>query len=275
LIGASCGAGSVNFNAIFRKGSFMAMLQSHLPGLGLALAFLAGALSLSSVSAQDQTDEIIAARLAEFLRSSRTVISQYQDLINDPTKADKGLTGERVLAETTAIYQTQMGEDPLATDPNSREGRLLRAQMEAIKDVMAENQGTINAANIGFKGFIPATFARLVNEKFQEKVGAEARIKVTAPEELVRNRKARPDDWEKAVLTDKFARPDWPKGEAFREAVAVDGRAAFRMIVPEYYRTSCLTCHGVPKGEMDITGYPKEGGKEGDLGAAISVTLFQ
>lgn len=253
----------------------MAVQRTHLRWLGLALAFLAGTLSLSSLSAQDQSDQIVAARLAEFLRSGRTVISQYQELINDPTKGDKGLTGERVLAEASAIYQKQTGEDPLTTDPNSKEGRLLRAQMEAIKDVMAENQGTINAPNIGFKGFIPAIFARLVNEKFQEKVGAEALIKVTAPEELIRNRKARPDDWEKAVLTDKFAKPDWPKGEAFSEAASVDGRAAFRMIVPEYYRASCLTCHGVPKGEMDITGYPKEGGKEGDLGAAISVTLFQ
>jgi hypothetical protein len=253
----------------------MAARKSLLRRFACALAFLAGVLSLSSVSAEDQGDQIVAARLAEFLRSGRTVISQYQELINDPSKGDKGLTGERVLAEASAIYQKQTGEDPLATDPNGKEGRLLRAQMEAIKDVMAENQGTINAPSIGFKGFIPAIFARLVNEKFQEKVGAEARIKVTAPEELVRNRKARPDDWEKAVLNDKFAKPDWPTGEAFSEAVSVDGRAAFRMIVPEYYRTSCLSCHGVPKGEMDITGYPKEGGKEGDLGAAISVTLFQ
>jgi len=25
---------------------------------------------------------------------------------------------------------------------------------------------------------------------------------------------------------------------------------------------------------MDLTGYPKEGGKAGDLGAAISITLY-
>jgi hypothetical protein len=100
-------------------------------------------------------------------------------------------------------------------------------------------------------------------------------MKVTAPEELVRNRKALPDDWEKTVLADKFAKPDWPKGQAFSEPATVDGRPAYRFIVPEYYKASCLSCHGTPKGETDITGYPKEGGKEGDLGAAISVTLFQ
>jgi hypothetical protein len=251
--------------------------HSHSRGFALALVLtiLAGALCLSRVSAEEQSDQVVAARLAEFLRSARTVISQYQELINDPAKSDKGLTGERVLAEATVIYQKQTGEDPAAVDPASKEGKLLRAQMEAIKDVMAENQSAINAPNVGFKGFIPAIFARLVNEKFQEKAEGRALIKVTAPEDLVRNRKARPDEWEKAVLADKFAKPDWPKGQGFSETTSAGGRAAFRLIVPEYYKASCLACHGSPKGDMDITGYPKEGGKEGDLGAAISVTLFQ
>ena len=47
-----------------------------------------------------------------------------------------------------------------------------------------------------------------------------------------------------------------------------------RTAVPEYYAASCLSCHGGPKGEIDITGYPKEGGKEGELGGIISITLY-
>ncbi len=31
----------------------------------------------------------------------------------------------------------------------------------------------------------------------------------------------------------------------------------------------------LPKGEIDVTGYPKEGGKAGDLGGAISIVLFK
>jgi Protein of unknown function (DUF3365) len=45
-------------------------------------------------------------------------------------------------------------------------------------------------------------------------------------------------------------------------------------MVPEYYGASCLTCHGSPKGAVDITGYPKEGGKENDLGGVISLVLY-
>jgi len=45
--------------------------------------------------------------------------------------------------------------------------------------------------------------------------------------------------------------------------------------VPEYYGASCLSCHGGPKGEFDVTGYPKDGAKEGDLGGVISITLYR
>ena len=135
--------------------------------------------------------------------------------------------------------------------------------MDAIKEVVDENQQTINAPGVGFKGFIPAVFARLVNEKFDASVGEEAMIKVTAPEDLIRNRKARPDAWESAVITDKFSSPDWKKGDPFSEIAPVDDRSAFRLLVPEYYAASCLACHGEPAGEIDITGYPKEGGQGG------------
>ena len=51
--------------------------------------------------------------------------------------------------------------------------------------------------------------------------------------------------------------------------------ASFRVMAPEYYAASCLSCHGSPKGETDITGYPKEGGAENDLGGVISIALYR
>jgi hypothetical protein len=44
-------------------------------------------------------------------------------------------------------------------------------------------------------------------------------------------------------------------------------------VLPLFYTKACLSCHGKPKGELDISGYEKEGFKEGDLGGAISVIL--
>jgi hypothetical protein len=151
----------------------------------------------------------------------------------------------------------------------------MHAQMDAIVEATDANQATINAKGVGFKAFIPAVFARLVNESFESHARNEAQIKVTAPEQLVRNRKSRPDEWETEVIRGKLLRENWPRGQAYAAEVDTKGQMAYRMMMPEYYASSCLSCHGSPKGETDVTGYPKEGGKEGDLGAVISVTLFK
>jgi Protein of unknown function (DUF3365) len=220
-------------------------------------------------------EEEIALQLADLLRAARAVISTKQGLINDPSIGDKGLTSDVVLDETIARFKENTGMDPTAVDRDSRIGRLFAAQMAAIKEVMDEAQVSINQPGVGFKGFVPAIFARMVNERFEDKVGDQAAIKVTAPAVLVRNRMALPDEWESEHIESKLLSPDWPDGKVFATAAQSDGRDAFRVLVPEYYTAGCLTCHGEPKGEIDITGYPKEGGKLGDLGGVISITLFR
>jgi cytochrome c553 len=232
-------------------------------------------LSAAPLLAGADDDAAIAKSLADMLRASRQVISSNQTRINDPNLGDKGLSGQVVLQQAVEVYKKATGTDPASIDPASRLGRLLRAQMDAIVEATDANQATINAKGVGFKAFIPAVFARLVNEAFESRAKDEAQIKVTAPEQLVRNRKSRPDEWEGDVIRSKLLQADWPRGQAFAADATTKGRSAYRMMMPEYYANSCLSCHGSPKGETDITGYPKEGGKEGDLGAVISVTLFK
>jgi hypothetical protein len=241
------------------------------------LAALAVFLALPHVAAAQgavsEENIRIARSLATMLQSARAVISAEQDLINDPEGGDKGLTGEVVLERAVANYREATGSDPAEADPASYEGRLLRAQMDAVVAVVDAHQSTINADGVGFKGFIPATFARLVNEEFGRRVGDEAAIKVTAPPDLVRNRQARPDDWEIAAIADYLLSADWPRGQLHSGIDDGGGAPRARVMVPEYYAASCLSCHGGPKGEVDITGYPKEGAREGDLGGVISIRL--
>jgi hypothetical protein len=219
-------------------------------------------------------DPMIAESLAEMLRDARTVVSNNQDLINNPNIGDKGLTGKVVLDKAVQLYKAHIGVDPATIDPHSRHGRLLRAMMDSIVEVTDANQETINVKGMGFKGLIPAVFGRLVCEAFARNADGEAEIKITAPPGFVRNRKARPDSWEESIMKTKLLAPDWPRGTPYTAMAEAKGRPAYRVMVPEYYSASCLTCHGGPKGEMDITGYPKEGGKAGDLGAAMSITLY-
>ncbi|MBK8907484.1 MAG: DUF3365 domain-containing protein [Rhodospirillales bacterium] len=240
---------------------------------GLALLLSFGA--IADDAAGSAADQEIAADLAELYRAARTVISNNQSRINDPAIGDKGLSGEKVLADTVAIFSERHGWDPRDIDGETRRGALLQAQMDAIVQVMDEHQDTINQKGIGFKGFIPAVFGRLVNERFNSLAANDAAMKSTAPRYLVRNRKALPDAWEEQIINDKLASADWPVGKTFAAVADIGGRDAVRVLVPEYYSQSCLACHGEPKGEMDVTGYPKEGAHEGDLGGVLSVTLYR
>jgi Protein of unknown function (DUF3365) len=243
--------------------------------LAMLTLCVAGVLPCAAVNAAPAEDDMaIAQNLAEMLRDARTVISDQQDLINDPELGDKRLTGDAVLEQIVARYTKATGADPKKVAAASRQGRLLRAMMAAIAEVVDDNQPTINEHGTGFKGFIPAVFARLVAESFVRLAKGEAEIKVTAPPELVRNRKARPDRWETEIIDKRLLDPAWPRGQPFSAKVETKGLPAFRVMVPEYYVESCLACHGSPTGEMDITGYPKEGGKLDDLGAVISITLY-
>ena len=239
----------------------------------LALTIDLASINPAGATAPPDDDAAIAQSLAQMLRAGRSVVSANQTLINNPEIGDKGLSGAVVLAKTLAAYKTATGTDATTIDPASREGRLLHDEMDAIIEVTDANQATINAKGVSFKGFIPAVFGRLVGEAFARRANGDASIKVTAPADLVRNRKALPDAWESQIISQKFLSPAWPSGQPFGADVAQSGTTTYRMMFPEYYAASCLSCHGEPKGSLDITGYPREGAKEHDLGGVISITL--
>ena len=220
------------------------------------------------------TDEEIAKDMATLFRSARAVITKNQAHINDPAVGDKGLTPDAVLAATKENYKAAAGHD-LTIEAGTREGEFMQAELDAIAAVMKEAQPLINEQGKGFKGFIPAVFAGQVAQKTSEALKGKAEIKLTAPKEYVRNRANKPDDWEGNVIESKFKSTGWTKDQGFSETTQKDGKSAFRFILPEYYAEGCLACHGEPKGELDITGGAKEGAKLGDLGGAISVTLYQ
>jgi hypothetical protein len=256
-----------------------ALSSSHILNASLA-AFLSIATAMllaANVPALSETedDSSIAKSLATMLRAGRTVISRNQEKINDPTLADKGLDGKTVLGLAVNLYRDSTGSDPLSIDPNSRHGKLLRMEMDSIVEVLDVHQQTINRLNVGFKGFIPAVFGRMVSESFGRRAIGLADMKITAPHNVLRNSKAAPDEWENTVITDKLMSASWPKDQIFWEISQRDGKVAYRTAMPEYYGPTCLSCHGSPAGDIDITGYQKEGANVGDLGGVISITLYR
>lgn len=213
----------------------------------------------------------LSDELTTLYMSARQVISDNQAHINNPDLGDKGLSADTVVSKTLANYHKAVGT---ALD-TSKLSKAQQAMLDAVSQVMDKNQDLINEQGSGFKGFLPAVFGRQVATSFTKNMNKAMEIKLTAPKEYVRNRANRPDKWEHNIIETLFKQADYPTGKAYYEEGEVGGKKAFRFILPEYYGASCLSCHGTPKGERDITGGLKEGGVLNELGGAISLTIYQ
>jgi Protein of unknown function (DUF3365) len=242
------------------------MLKFHKRIIALAALALSFVAAVPSQAANDQS---LAVDLVAFLRAGQSVIAANQAKINDPALGDKGLTPAFVLEQTKAAYKEKTGRDIDEKDP------FIKIEIRAILDVMNDAQPVINEKGKAFKGFIPAVFATHVTQKFNADPAAQGKIslKMTAPAEIVRNRKNRPDEWESKVIEAHFKSPAYDKTTPYSETTDMNGEQVYRYIIPVYYGENCMSCHGMPKGEIDITGSKKEGLKVGDLGGAFSVSI--
>jgi hypothetical protein len=247
--------------------------------LGAALSLLCLGTLLFPVPdarAQQQAHDLerVASQLVTLFRAGATVISENQKLINDPEIGDKGLSGDKVVELVKERYKKTTNQDLNKLDPATRDGKLMRILLDSVKEVVDKAQPLINRKGLGFKGFIPAVFTSQLADAFRKNTNGLADIKRTAPKAYVRNRANMPDAWEDKVIETIFKASGYEKGKTYAAMGEHKGRAAFRLIIPEYYAASCLACHGEPKGERDITGGMKEGGKLDDLGGAFSVAIY-
>ena len=214
-----------------------------------------------------------ARLLAVLLDSGRVVVGRAQPAINNPRLEDKGFTASAFEAQLRREFQARTRHDlhhlAGAPMPESAKPLLLRLSFfmqKAVHDV----QPDINKKGIGFKGFIPATFGTQVARSFSKDTGLKLR-QIGPPGKEPRNPGNKPDDEEELLLY--AVQKNHPRvGDHIVEQQLTDHRGV-RVMLPLFYSRQCLACHGNPKGEVDISGYEKEGFKEGDLGGAISIVL--
>lgn len=211
--------------------------------------------------------------LAILFDAGRVVIVENQPLINDPKRGDKGFTPKVFEKQLVREFKERSGVDLAnlkgATIPEMAK-KLLPQLVEASKSTISDNQLLINRPGLAFKGFIPAIFGVQTIAKFSAKTGIY--MKQTTFDSFLRNPDNKADEFEAEVLK-KFADPSYPRqGNKIFSEIVDDGRSA-RVMLPLFYIRWCLMCHGEPKGDIDISGYAKEGGKEGELGGAISAKI--
>ncbi len=240
--------------------------------VGLVATLAIEGMTLNRVWAVDRAEAEETARLlAKLLSAGRMVIDHNQVLIDDPHRGDKGFPPEVFEQQLIQEFRQQTGIDlsriqstpvSVTIPPLARE--LLPAFVVASKEVIRDAQVVINQRGIGYKNFIPATYGSQAAARFSKQ--SHVRLKQTTLQP--RNPKNEPDEYEASVLKWLAGRP---RAEAYVSELTEEGKT-LRVVMPIYYVEECLKCHGEPKGDLDISGYPKEGHREGDLAGAITVT---
>ncbi|MBA5862607.1 MAG: DUF3365 domain-containing protein [Nitrospira sp. CR1.1] len=227
-----------------------------------------------SAAADDSASDVseTARLLAILLDSGRVAIGRNQALINDPENAQTAFTQELFATHMTAIFKERTGHNlddlPSASVPALAKRLLERLLLESKKTVESF-QPVLKMKGLKYKGLIPATFGTEAATRFQKWSGVY--LKQTAPEHLLRNANNKPDSFEVEHMKELSAATF--QGNQETVISKIEGGNSVRVLLPLFYEKACLSCHGEPKGERDLTGYSKEGGKEGQLGGAISVKI--
>lgn len=149
-------------------------------------------------------------------------------------------------------------------------GMVLTQQMDAVWEFMASNQYRLEQISYTedgvYQGLHCAIVGRSIGQLFTSQSSYTTRFVNFNP----RNASDQPDEFEAVALDAFYADPECRE---FYQITEFQGEEVFRYSAPMRIEENCLDCHGEPAGEIDVTGYAKEGWKTGDVGGAISIVI--
>ena len=150
------------------------------------------------------------------------------------------------------------------------EARVLEKSVQATWDFIDYEQPNINYDSDGsynFKGLYCSLVGKSVGKIFSMSTDYRYTLRYTRIDP--RNALDEPDAFERQAL-DSFYREE--DEEYYGLVEDEQGQRVFRYVGAIYLTDSCMDCHGGPKGELDVTGFAKEGLAVGDIGGAVSIT---
>jgi signal transduction histidine kinase len=170
---------------------------------------------------------------------------------------------------TNYFWTTYMMSRQTETELTEK-GQVLSKQMDAMWSFMAANQEQLEQVAFtetgSYMGLHCAIVGRSVGLIFSQETKYTTRFVNFNP----RNLSDAPDEFEAEALTAFLNDKSVTEYHAF---TTFDGMEVFRYSAPMQIQESCLECHGEPIGALDVTGYPREGWKIGDVGGAISIVI--
>lgn len=146
------------------------------------------------------------------------------------------------------------------------EARTLSAQMDASWDYIDSIQERINYTHgvFDFKDVYCSVAGKAIAVRFTDRTDYSIRYVRENP----RSGTDVPDDFERAALA-SFERG----ADEYFAMTDYEGSPAFRYVSVLRAEPGCLSCHGAPAGEKDVTGFIKEGMAAQDVAGAVSIVL--
>lgn len=147
--------------------------------------------------------------------------------------------------------------------------QIISEQQKALMEFVAINQNKINydsKGNFEFKHLSCSTVAMGVGMM----LASETEYRINPTNLQYRNVLNAPDEFEIEGLTKLKENPSTTEYFAIKEE---KGEMVFRYMSPLSIDENCLNCHGQPQGELDISGFAKEGLAIGDFAGAVSLTM--
>lgn len=202
-----------------------------------------------------------AVMISTALAKGRLIIFSHMQVLTDPEKGDKGFTGEYFLEQWRAVMEAEF----MSASPGQQ--KILEKLMWAGKQSIDNNQDRLNVKGVKWKHFLPAKWARETGLMFNSRTG----IVTKQPSINYRHPSNAPDAREIEIL--KTFMENGSMAKPMGEFAMMGKQKVYRYFDPVHLMPPCLSCHGKPKGELDMLGFKKDGLEAGDVFGMISVSV--
>ena len=170
--------------------------------------------------------------------------------------------------ESTWRAQSRTAFEGELIDATPTQKRIFEKLFWAGRQVIENNQDRLNLKGVAWKNFLPAKWEREMGQVFTARTG----IIIKQPGRAYRSPVNVPDDTERAAL-EHYVRAGQSESAPLTSYASWGKQNVYRHMEPIRLIAPCLSCHGKPKGELDMVGFEKDGLEVGDVIGLMSVSI--
>lgn len=232
------------------------------------------------LTSDDKENEELAFQITGLFRAFRKTIAVNKDAIHN-TKIyfkNPALRVKEITAQAKVFYSEMTGKK-YPEDKSSKAGKVRYLLEKSVRNVIFSIGSGVS--NLNWEGdnkyvskwdgkLLPARFANRVAKQFNILTNRKFSIKLTTSHKLLVNKNNKPDTWESQIIDTHLINTS--KDDFVTKSTTTKGY--FRYMLPEFYGTGCIGCHGTDNGQEGYDIHPsKIKRKLNDFAGAISISF--